>query len=175
MKRDQVVARLGPRNPRLEHRGGLVVLALQERGLRSRQRLLDAFPPGYGRQQHQETKSEPGPSAHFGRIGVGRLWLEPVKLVKALPPGGGEIAQHATERAVLPFARLTALTGILDAIAARVSSVLQDPDGPRPVLVAQTDTEGERSSSHGGLLLAGLGVRRPPEIHPSEAAGDSLS
>jgi hypothetical protein len=95
--------------------------------------------------------------------------------VETLPPGRGEIPQHAAERAVLALANRAPLTRILDPIATRVSSVLQDPYGPRLVLVTETDTKSERSGSHGGFLLAGLEVRRPPEIHASDAAGDSLS
>jgi hypothetical protein len=74
--------------------------------------------------------------------------------VETLPPRGGQVAQHAAERAVLALASRSPLTRIHDAIATRISSVLQNPYGPRFVLVAETDTKSERSSSHRGFLLA---------------------
>jgi len=62
---------------------------------------------------------------------------------------------HTRERAVLALLGLAALAGVFDAVAARVSLVLQHADRSALSFVTQSNTKCERAGCHRGLLLAG--------------------
>ncbi len=95
-------------------------------------------------------------------------------LVEAVSPRRGEVSQRAAERAVLALAAAAA-PRVPDAIALRVAAILQHAHGSRLLLVAQSDSEGERSNGHGEVSLAGPGDGGPHEISTSATDRDSLS